>query len=234
MDRKDVISSYVAIVRCTEELKDHAESIDLRKRAIAALSGNAPMVKLAFDTRRLEPDYVNPRRGLQDYNRSELYITAGLETKLVAFKKLQKVLLEIKSEYSHAKAWGDSNSLRLLNSVSALLRVDINDENYSESQKSNASVSYLEELLYVRYRLTVELIEEYSEGEIRDVLLGKDGELKNSEKYDKGANSDLISRSFVKDNSYDDLLSKLFDIKASKDSPNVERTITITINDRIK
>lgn len=228
MDLKDISEIYGLIAIGTENVLSRKESLKLRKDALLSLSGNG-LIKIAFDTRRIdqELDY-NPRRGLQNYNRSEQFITEASGERIKCFSKLKDVLDNIKAEYERDPNWQDSYSRVLLNTVDGTLRTNIKDGDFSDSQPSMGSFSYLEELLDVRYRLNPEGIQKKSATQLKKIILSKDDALINKEV------NDLIEvkKSDVSKESYDTLLSKLFDgVKASKENKSVSRTVSITIKD---
>ncbi len=229
MKLEDITVIYELIAAGTSDVLTRKKSLILRKQAFASISTD-PMVKLAFDTRRIDQELqFNPRRGLQNYNRSEKFITEAATVRIKNFKKLKVVLDDIKAQYERDPNWQDSYSRVLLNTLDGTLRVNQKDGDFSDSQPSMGSFSYLEELLDVRYRLTPESIEKNSSTDLRNVILSKDEALINKEA------SDLVEvkRSDVGKESYDTLLERLFGgVRATKDNPEVERTVTITIKDK--
>ena len=229
MDLKDISEIYGLIAIGTENVLSRKESLKLRKDAFLSLSKDG-LVKVAFDTRRVdqELDY-NPRRGLQNYNRSEQFITEASGERIKCFSKLKDVLDNIKDEYERDPNWNDSYSRVLLNTVDGALRTNIKDKDFSDSQPSMGSFSYLEELLDVRYRLNPEGIQKKSATQLRKIILSKDDALINKEV------NDLIEvkKSDVGKESYDTLLNKLFDgARATAENPEIERSITIVIKDK--
>lgn len=229
MKLEDITVIFEQISHGTSEMITRKKSLNLRKKAFASISKDR-MIKIAFDTRRIdqELDY-NPRRGLQNYNRSEQFINEASTVRIKNFKKLKVVLDDIKSEYERDPNWQDSYSRVLLNTVDGTLRINQKDGDFSDSQPSMGSFSYLEELLDVRYRLRLENIEKNSSSDIRKIILSKDEALTNKEIEDLVE----VKRSDVGKESYDTLLERLFGgIRATKENPEVERTVTITIKDK--
>ena len=103
---------------------------------------------------------------------------------------------------------------------------------------------YLDELLYLRYRLASADIERLPEEEIKNVLLSRDEKLMHKSLYANYRPKDQISKtsdqpmpiirqpSFVQE---DSLMEKLFgNVKANKENKNVKRSINITIADSIE
>jgi len=194
----------------------------------------AQLVKNAFDTRRInqETDY-NPRRNLQYYHRSEPFIAKDSADKLKTFFKLKIATDSLKEDFLGDPDWFDSYARILSSAVDRTLRIEQKDMDFFKPQ-----LDYLEELLYVRYRLKPEDIERLSEKEIRQLIVDKDERLVhktiyanfNSGGMSKNSNNGIMSKT----NQNDNLIDKLFgDVKASKDSPEISRSVTITINDKI-
>jgi hypothetical protein len=184
--------------------------------------------KLAFDTRHVnsETEFIS-RRGLQNYNRSESFISEATVAKLKVFKKLKGILDDIHQDYQKDPQWQDSYCRILKNTLDKCLRVNIDDNEYSSNQPAVGNLEYITQLLHVRYRLTMDDIKEKSESEIKTIILKKDEDLMRSE-------PEKITKHDVTVSSYSDLLEKLFGgVKANKENPNVERTVTITIKDRL-
>lgn len=189
------------------------------------------MVKVAFDSRRIDQETeFNPRRGLQFYNRSDAFITQAISSKLKTFNRLKLILNEFKMQFGKKPEWQDSYLRVLFNYLERALRTVQQDGDYTDNQPGVGSFDYLEEMLYVRYRLTSEQLSSMTDEEIKKSLLSKDEELIRDINH-----AAEITRSDVGTQNYDTLLEKLFGgIKATKDNPEVERTITITIKDSLK
>lgn len=241
-----VLSIHHLILQGSKNIDSRNESISMRKNSLFTPS----LVKLAFDTRRInqETDY-NPRRGLQNYHRSEPFISQAIDYKLTAFKKLSILLDNLKSEYEKNPEWQDSYTRVLASAIHKGLRTAEQDQDFSDSQPSMASLDYLEELLYVRYRLTPDNLISMSEVDLRNAILSKDELLiRNGASYIKPEikPSDISKLSYEqmfdkmlavmaqvmtsKSNSND--WNQLFDVRATKDNPEVDRTITIQIKDK--
>lgn len=219
---KDLVSK-ILVVR--SNINERQESFLFRKEAS---ENTNTFVKLAFDTRKFnsETDFIS-RRNLQNYNRSEQFISEGMNLKLKNFKKLYDVVLDIFDLYGKTPEWQDSYARILKNNLDKTFRSEINDDEHSESQKSLGSLNYLMDLIYVRYRITIDDLKDKTNDELKKIILKKDSEL-----YD--AKPEKITKHDVAVSNYGDLLEKLFGgVKADKNNPNVERTVTITIKDRL-
>jgi hypothetical protein len=220
---------YNLISRGTENVSSRKLSLKLRKSGFESAVNNIGFTKLAFDTRRIDQETeYNPRRGLQNYNRSEAFITEAMSQKIINFSKLRKVLIGLKEVYGKEPEWQDSNARVLLSTLDNGLRTITKDGDFTESQPGMGSFDYLEELMHVRYRLGFDNLAKMNEEELKRVILSKDEEL-----IRKGVNQALeITKQDVAKEGYDSLINKLFDgCRASAENPNVERSITITIRD---
>jgi len=229
MDIKDFTEIYCLISKGTKDVSQRKNMAKLRKYAMKSINSGS-FVKLAFDTRRInqETDYI-PRRGLQNYHRSEQFISEALSNKIKNFVKLKNVLEKLKQEFGREPEWQDSYARVLLNTIDRAIRSDQKDGDYTEAQPGVGSLDYLEELLYVRYRLEMNNISSLSEDKLEKIILERDESLTRKDVN----NAFEISKRDVATQSYDSLLEKLFGgVKASKDNPEVERTVTITIKDK--
>ena len=148
--------------------------------------------------------------------------------KLKHFAKLKGALESLKMAYGKEPEWQDSNARVLLSTLDKGLRTGINDGDWSEAQPSVGSLDYIEELLHVRYRLGFDNIAKMAESDLKRVILSKDEELTRKDVSDALE----ITKRDVATHGYDTLLEKLFgNIKATKEHPNVQRSVTITIKD---
>ena len=227
----EVTELYNLISRGSQDVISRKQSRQLRKVALETTVAGQGFTKMAFDTRRIdqETDY-NPRRGLQNYNRSESFLSEGLAQRVKNFAKLRNSLNALKNVYGREHEWQDSNARILLTAVDKGMRTGIDDGDFAaQNQPGVGSFDYLEELLNVRYRLSHDDLTRMSETDLTKVILAKDADLTN-----KDVKQALeITKSDVSTKGYDSLIEKLFDgCKASADNPDVERTITITIRDR--
>lgn len=184
------------------------------------------MVKVAFDTRRIDQERdFNPRRGAQYYHRSEGFIKKNVEASVETFLKLKTAVDHIKEKYIGSPQWLDSYCRTLSNSLDRILRAERNDEEFFEPQ-----LNYLEELMDLRYRLKLADIDTLGEDRLKEVLLSKDEELKGSALYNIGVKKETQLQS----NGVEDFLKDLLKgIKADATNNEVERAITITVRDKI-
>lgn len=230
MKLDDISELYNLISRGTENLPSRKKAIELRKAGFDFCASSDGFTKLAFDTRRIDQETeYNPRRGLQNYNRSEAFLSEAMGEKLKHFAKLRNVLEDLRKEFGREHEWQDSNARVLLSTLDKGLRTGIDDGDYTASQPAQGSLDYIEELLHVRYRLAFDSLSKMGASELRRVILSKDEELTR-----KDVNQALeITKNDVATQSYDTLMEKLFGgVRATKDNPEVERTVTITIKDK--
>jgi hypothetical protein len=226
----DLIYELYQII--SEEIADIPErrrECQLRKNALQnCLSG---FKKVAFDTRRIDQETeYNPRRGLQNYNRSEAFLSEALGQKIKNFAKLRDILEEMRVEYGKEHEWQDSNARVLLSTLNKGLRADQQDGDFAVNQPAQGSLDYIEELLQVRYRLNFDNLTKMGSNELKRIILSKDEELTRQDV----THALKITKSDISSRSYDSLMDKLFNVQASTEHPDVERTITITIKDSIK
>ena len=226
----DLSEIYNLVSRGTEQVSSRKQARLLRTAALQTTISGKGFNKVAFDTRKLDQETeYNPRRGAQNYQRSEAFITEAIAQKVKNFAKLRKVLLSLKEVYGREHEWQDSNARVLLTTIDNCLRTVAQDENFSTTQPGTGSFDYIEELLNVRYRLNIDNLSSMGEADLKKVIIAKDEEL--TRKDVKQALE--ITKQDVSAQGYDSLMNKLFDgCRASAENPDIERTITITIRDR--
>ena len=220
---------YAIIAKGTESVPSRKQALKLRKAAFESLVSSNGFTKVAFDTRRInQGTQIIPRRGLQNYHRSEDFISAATDLRLQNLAKVKRALDSLKSKYGNEYEWQDSNARVLLSTIEKGLRSDYQDGDYTESQPGVGSLDYIDELLHVRYRLSFDDICRMAETDLERTILSKDEELTR-----RGVSSVEITKRDVATKNYDSLLDKLFEgCRASADNPDVERTITITVRDK--
>jgi hypothetical protein len=230
MKLSELSEVYNLISRGSEQLPARKEARLLRQAALKRVSQGKGFTKIAFDTRRIDQETeYNPRRGLQNYNRSEAFLSEATGAKIKQFAKVRRVCEELKRVYGKEPEWQDSNARVLLTTLNHGLRADTHDGDFAENQPGMGSFDYIEELLHVRYRLGFDSIAKMADSDLKRVILSKDEEL-----IRKDVNQSLeITKHDVATQGYDTLMEKLFSgARASSENPDVERTITITIRDR--
>lgn len=244
--------SYSVIARILSSDNTRSECAKLRRMAYADLTRDSGFTKIAFDTRRVDQAVAFvPRRNLQNYHRSEKFVGEEVTAQINSFMKVKKAMDTIKARYAGHPAWLDSYCRVLSATVDSTLRVDQKDGDFSKSQ-----MDYLNELLYVRYRINPEELATASEEKILNTILAKDeslmsdavfafqGEKQEFNSYGVDLNKSHVSRGapvFVQapapvqpTSPQEFWLDKLIgEVKANKDNKIVERTITITIKDSV-
>src|ERR1022692_4222517 len=96
----EVFDIYDLISNGSENIAIRNQSRTLRKIAFGNFCPKEGFKKIAFDTRRIDQETeYNPRRGLQNYNRSEPFISEDLAQKIKNFAKLRDVLNELETIY---------------------------------------------------------------------------------------------------------------------------------------
>lgn len=197
------------------------------------------MVKVAFDTRRInQEEQFNPRRNLQNFQRSEPFISPEISAKIKTFFKIKSAADAIREQFLGDPDWLDSNSRILCNALNNTLRVDQKDYDFFKPQ-----FDYLDELLYLRYRIASTDVESMTEEQIRGKLLDKDEKLLHKALFANYSPKESIRKESDRDlpmlkqtviSQEDSLMEKLFGgVKASHDKKNVKRSITISISDSI-
>lgn len=212
---------------------NRSESIALRSKHVSMLKKSS-LVKVAFDTRRINPETdFNPRRNLQNYQRSEPFIDEASSDKLKNFFKLKTAVDGIKDDFLGDPDWHDSYCRILSTALDRTLRIEQRDMDFFRPQ-----LDYLEELLYLRYRLRPEDIQRLSEHELRKLVIDRDEKLVHKTIYSNynlggmAKNSTQGISSLVK--GPEPLLERLFgEVRATQSNKEVERTVTITIKDKI-
>lgn len=167
---------YQLISEGIQGISSRKSAMELRKTGLKNfVADEGTFIKQAFDTRRInqETDFI-PRRGLQNYHRSEEFVSQNIANKVKAFSRLAQLLDQLKLQYGKEPEWQDSYTRVLASAVHKGLRTDQLDGDYSDAQPSMASLDYLEELLFVRYRLTPDSLLSMADSELQKVILNKD------------------------------------------------------------
>lgn len=221
--------------------QDGAED-SARKVAYQSILSEAkkPLIKQAIDTRRIDQEHqVNPRKSLQYYHRSQQFIDAEINSKLATFAELMPVLDNIQDQYGNQPEYFESYAVQLHDLVSRILRVKEGELNVFRPQ-----LDYLEQLLFARYRLSMEQIKTMDKKALKETILSKDESLLKRGQY-LAATSPSITKTkqaqqpiALKDgnaNVQESLVNAIFgNNKFRRDGEKtVERTITITIRDNV-
>lgn len=209
-------------------IENRIELLDHRREFLRVSTES--IVKNAFDTRRTNQELeFNPRRNLQYYHRSEPFITKDASAQIKTLFKLKIAVDTIKEDFIGDPDWLDSYARVLSASIDRTLRTEQKDMDFFKPQ-----LDYINELLYLRYRIKGDDIERFSERQLRDIILEKDDKLQHKYIYAQYNNEKIVKTNSI-EKTEDTLMNKLFgSVKASIENKNVERTVSITINDKIK
>lgn len=200
-----------------------------------------PLTKLAFDTRRVDQENDrNPRKNLQYWHRTDQFIDESDEKNLKTFAKLAKVLKRLKNKLGTQPEWFESYARQLYDNVYRIIRVKEADMDIFRPQ-----INYLEQLIFARYRLTMENLEKFSESKLEDCILAKDEDLIGRSAYLKETEPDesdagLKSQGFSKDSNntqstQESIVNAIFGGAGMRrdGERTVERTITIKITENV-
>jgi len=160
-------SEFVFKINCSDENAGVVRSA--RKKAFDEINNNG-IKKYAFDTRYVDQECErNPRANLQYWNRSEPFITEEHDKKIKIFAWLMSVLEEMKNDLGREPEWLESYANVLHGTVERILRIKQADLNTYAPQ-----ISYLEQLISARYRMSMDDLVRLGSEEIRNILLAKD------------------------------------------------------------
>jgi hypothetical protein len=199
----------------------------------------SPMVKLAFDTRRIDQESTrNPRTNLQYWHRAQQFIEEADENKLKTFTKLANLLTKLKSRFGTSPEWFESYARQLYDNVNRIIRIKEGDLDIFRPQ-----LAYLEQLIYARYRLSMENIDKFSDENLQNCILAKDEPLIGRNNYLKEVISDddikkdsKIVKDSLEKNTQESIINAIFgsnnNIRRDGER-SVERIITISIRDNV-
>jgi hypothetical protein len=238
----------LGITNCPKEFvykissKDESSDVVRAARVAAMAELNSGQIKkYAFDTRRIDQEWVrNPRVNLQYWHRANEFIDSDDQSKLTTFANLMSVLNDLKAEFGSQPEWFESYSRVLYDNVERILRIKQADLDIFKPQ-----LTYLEQLIFARYRMSVEDLSKFGREEIRARILSKDEALLKRGDYLKQTGG-IVKDS---DNNKNDKQIVIDGNKTTQESivnaifggtgmrrdgeKNVTRTITITINDKV-
>lgn len=207
-----------------------------RLAALAAMIPEA-ITKVAFDTRRIDQEGSrNPRKNLQYWHRTDQFIDEDDEKNLKTFAKLAKVLVKLKEKLGTSPEWFESYTRQLYDNVHRILRVKESDLDIFRPQ-----MSYLEQLIFARYRLSMEDLQKFSEDKLTESILKKDEDLIGRSAYleetkpETEEKSSGISKDSMTKTTQESIVNAIFgSANLRRDGERtVERTITIKITDNV-
>jgi hypothetical protein len=214
-----------------------------RTAAMRAMLPPDELRKVAFDTRRINQETERvPRANLQYWNRSQQFLDEEAKNRIKSLAKLIKPLEMIRDKYGHHPEYFQSYARSLHDSVKRAIKVDEEELDIFRPQ-----IDYLEQLLFARYRLSLEDLQKKQPKNIYDQLIKRDEDLIRRDAYLKVTNDagddgvKQSSFSLGKDGNglnattQDSIINAIFGNKDLRrdGEKKVERTITITIKDEV-
>lgn len=213
-----------------------------RKAAFSSILNGMSIKKYAFDARRTDQDADrNPRSNLQYWSRSQQYIDEEDQKRLEAFARLISPLEGIKNKFGNHPEYFQSFARKLHESVKSVLKVSESDLDIFRPQ-----LDYLEQLLYARYRISLEDLTKMGSDTLRERLLSKDEDLLKRGSFlnvtgdQEDNNQKHANKVMVKDGdktglTQESIVNAIFgNNKLRREGEkSVERTITITIRDEV-
>lgn len=206
-------------------------------RRVALEKFQPALIKRAFDTRRLDQDSErNPRANLQYWHRTDPFIIKEDQEKLEILAKLVSPLKEIKDKFGTQPEYLQSYARVLQETLARTLKVQETDKDIFGPQ-----VNYLEQLIFARYRLSLEDIEKFSSSDLKERLMSKDEDLLKRGKFlpTEQFESRGQEKNIAKDGNYqvlnDTLAQAIFGQSFRKPGEaSSVRTITISIRDSVE
>lgn len=200
-------------------------------RQAAILDSNNSIVKTGLDPRHIDQEVeYNPRRGLQHYHRSENFINESNAEKIKSLNKLHDVMEEIKEQYGKEDGWQDSYARVLFGIIEKTFNKIKSKKDFTDAQPTIGSLDYIEELLYVRYRLSFDNLRDLDNFEIKKIILSKDENLIHNpilhEKKEETRAKTLKSENLDSDSP----MYKLFESLKMMEDQNKEFEVTIKFN----
>ncbi len=229
-DFNEVAEVFQLICQGVENTSSRHLPQQARIRYLQGIVEPQAIIKVAFDTRRIDQETeYNPRRGLQNYHRSQQFVSENMTQKINNFAKLKRSIESLKEKHGKEPEWQDSYARILLSSLNKGLRTEQQDGDFTDNQPGMGSLDYIEELLHVRYRLGFDQLTTLGEKELADIIIAKDENITHKSMY-----QGLISKGDIASINFDGLLEKLFrEVRATSDNPEIERSITIIVKDKI-
>lgn len=168
---KEIPGQQIYKVVCEEESPKVERSA--RKCALESINNSIGFTKLAIDSRRIDQEMDrNPRPTIQYFRRADQFIDNGMQNDINIFSKLMIPLMEIKGSYGDQPEYFESYSRILFENVERILRVKQADQDFHRAQ-----FEYLKQLLFARYRLSMEEVSQLSVMELKARILNKDENL---------------------------------------------------------
>lgn len=160
----------------------------LNRQELLCKLASQPIVKQAFDTRRIDQNtQYNPRRNLQYHVRQQSFINEQDESKIIALAKLKEVSDSIRNVFIGEPEWFDSYASDLDHMLNkTFFKADGKNFDFSPTH-----IQYLEQLLEDRYRLKLADISSMNPQHLQATIIHKDERLEKSNIYKSGDLSKL-------------------------------------------
>lgn len=216
-------------------IEDDSEPLQIRRSARQAYFPTN-LVKVAFDTRRVDQEFtLNPRANLQYWHRTDPFISDDDQKRLETLAKLLDPLTEIKNKYGSLPEYHQSYARILHETLDRTLKHREVDKDIFTPQ-----INYLEQLVFARYRLSLEDIQKFSSPDLKSRLLSKDENMLRRGTFlaDSALESRGQEKNLGKDGNYqilnDTLAQAIFGQTFRKPGESsTTRTITISITDAV-
>ena len=144
-----------------------------RRRRLEGLKGSPGLTKMAFDTRRMNQETErNPRKNLQHWHRADPFVTSEDKVKLERFARLFQAVAEVRRLFEGQPEWPDSYARVLHDALDRTLQTK-----QGSIEVFRPQFNYLEQLLFTRYRLSMEDLGNLKEADLTTRVLGKDEDL---------------------------------------------------------
>lgn len=231
----------------TYSFKIDSEPVEIesfaRKAALLELS-KPTLKKVAFDTRHINQQTErNPRANLQYFHRSQEFLDTEDEEKMKVFAMLIEPLEEIKSQYQTEPEYFNSFARQLYDNVHNIFKL-------AEINAFKPQLEYLSQILYLRYRLTPDMIKSASVPELKQTILKKDenllkrattAQLLQSVRGDTAAPSIQVSSALKSDgnaskSTQESIVNAIFGMPLTRKEgeKTITRTITIQLTDKVE
>lgn len=228
---EEVPKTRVYKIACEEESPVVIRSA--RKAYLSEMQKNIGFVKTAIDSRRInQAVQINPRPAIQYFSRADQFIDNKDQNDINVLGKLLVPLMEIRASYGDQPEYLDSYCRILTDNLERVLRVKQADQEYHRPQ-----IQYLKQLIFARYRLSMEEIERSTTIELKGKLLDKDEKLIKRGLFLQNTNDPEVKMATVPVktgdrviNTQESIINAIFG--SDQNNKNNTRTITITISNK--
>lgn len=196
----------------------------------------SPIKKLSFDTRRIDQQHTrNPRTNLQYWNRTDQFIDNDMQRSINIFAKLIEPLEQLKNKFGAEAEWHDSYTRILYDAVVRVLRIK-----QADLDIFRPSIKYLEQLVFARYRLSMDELSKISQNDFIDAVIKKDeallkrGSFLNKTQEIEKPSKNIVIDSNAKPETQQNILNAIFGSQRRSGEKKTTRTITIKICDELE